>query len=42
MQEAMLAVQDDQKTDRLEKKMQQLSVEEQNEGEEDQDINESD
>ena len=42
VQEAMLAVQDDQKTDRLEKKMQQLSVEEQNEGEEDQDINESD
>jgi hypothetical protein len=38
----MLAVQDDQKTDRLEKKMRQLSVEEQNEGEEDQDINESD
>ena len=38
----MLAVQDDQKTDRLERKMQQLSVEEQNEGEEDQDINESD
>ena len=37
VQKALLAVKDDKKTDRLEKKMQQLSVEEQNEGEEDQD-----
>jgi hypothetical protein len=43
VQEALLAVKDDQKMERLEKKMQELSVEEQNEDDkEDEDMNESD
>ena len=42
VQEAYLAVKDDQKTNRLEKKLRELSVEEQNEGEEDEDTNKSD
>ncbi len=43
MQEALLAVKDDQKMDRLEKKLKELSVEEQNEDDkEDEDMDESD
>jgi hypothetical protein len=43
VQEALLAVKDDQKMDILEKKLQELCVEEQNEDhEEDEDMDESD
>jgi hypothetical protein len=43
VQEALLAVKDDQKMDRLEKKLKELSVEEQNEDDkEDEDMDESD
>jgi hypothetical protein len=43
VQEALLAVKDDQKMDRLEKKLQELSAEEQNEDHrEDEDMDKSD
>ncbi len=43
MQEALLAVKDDQNMDRLEKKLQEISAEEQTEDhEEDEDMDESD